>query len=412
MDKVQDFAAHVENIQMDSEFFHFGIVVLSIAILFLAIYVVVVPLLKRWAQKSPSAFNKILVDQHVASRLLQVVPATAFSAAVQNVLDPTTWLFEVSSRVANIWYTLLTFAIACSILDVIEHFNGINERTMKRPLHGIFQAVKVSLFCLAAIFIVSQVTDKSPVIIFSAIGAMTTVLMLIFKDSILGVVSGVQINLSDLLCKGDWIEIERHHADGTVMDITLTSVKVRNWDNTISVIPAYDLITNSFRNWRGMQESGARRIKRSLFIDVKSIRFLTPEEIDSLSKIEILAPYLDAKAKEIAGEAAKTNELGIAPDLINPEVLNDRHLTNIGTFRAYCTAYLRSRKNVVQDMTLMTRLLEPTPQGIPLEIYAFANTVVWEDFEGIQADILDHLIAALPEFGLELYQYGTAVPIR
>ena len=404
MDQVEKFAEHVENLQMDSEFFHFGIVVLAIAVIFLAIYALVIPLLKRWVKKSPSTFNKILVERHVASRLLQVIPATAFSAAVQNVLDPSTWLFEVSSRFANIWYTLITFAIACSILDVIEHFNSLHERTMKRPMHGIFQAIKVSLFCFAAIFIVSQLTDKSPVIIFSALGAMATVLMLIFKDSILGVVSGVQINISDLLRKGDWIEIERHHADGTVMDITLTSVKVRNWDNTISVIPAYDLITNSFRNWRGMQESGVRRIKKALYIDLKTVRFLTPEEIANLSKIEILAPYLDAKAHEIVGEGAKAGLLGVAPGSVNPDVLNTRHLTNIGTFRAYCTAYLRSRKNVAQDLTLMTRQLEPTPQGLPLEIYAFANTTVWEDFEGIQADIFDHIIAALPEFGLELYQ--------
>lgn len=404
MNKMHDIATQVENLQMDDEFFYFGIVVLAITIIFLAIYAIVVPLLKRWAQKSPSAFKRIIVERHVASRLLQIIPATAFSAAVQNVLASSTWLYEVASRIANIWYTLLSFAIACSILDVIEHFNGINERTMKRPLHGIFQAVKVSLFCLAAIFIVSQVTDKSPVIIFSALGAMATVLMLIFKDSILGVVSGVQINLSDLLRKGDWIEIERHHTDGTVMDITLTSVKVRNWDNTISVIPAYDLITNSFRNWRGMQESGVRRIKKALFIDLKTIRFLTPEEIESLSKIEILAPYLNAKAQEIVGEESKAGLLGVATNAVNPDVLNTRHLTNIGTFRAYCTAYLRSRKTVAQGMTLMTRQLEPTPQGLPLEIYAFANTTVWEDFEGIQADIFDHIMAALPEFGLELYQ--------
>ena len=391
---------------IENEYVHIAFLVSAIAVLFLAIYAVIMPMLRRLVKKSPSAFNKLIVERHVVSRLLQIIPATAFSSTFPRILDSDGWIYELCFRVSNIWYTLLAFAIACSILDMIEHFNGINERTMKRPLHGIFQAVKVSLFCLAAIFIVSQLTDKSPVIIFSALGAMATVLMLIFKDSILGVVSGVQINLSDLLCKGDWIEIERHNADGTVMDITLTSVKVRNWDNTISVIPAYDLITNSFRNWRGMQESGVRRIKKALYIDLKTIRFLTPEEIADLSKIDILAPYLNSKVKEIVGEESKAGLLGVASGLGNPDVLNARHLTNIGTFRAYCTAYLRSRKTVAQDMTLMTRLLEPTPQGLPLEIYAFANTTVWENFEGIQADILDHLIAALPEFGLELYQYG------
>ena len=395
---------------IENEYVHLAFLLAAIAFLYLAIYALIVPLLKHWVKKSPSAFNKLLVERHVVSRFLQVIPATAFSTTVQKVLDAEGWLYDLCSRVANIWYTLLSFAIACSILDVVEHFNGVNERTMKRPLHGIFQAVKVAIFCIASIFIVSQVTDKSPVIIFSALGAMATVLMLIFKDSILGVVSGVQINISDLLRKGDWIEIERHHADGTVMDITLTSVKVRNWDNTISVIPAYDLITNSFRNWRGMQDSGTRRIKRSLFIDQKSIRFLTPDEIARLSKIEILAPYLDAKVREIAGAPERADAVGVAPGASNPEVLNSRHLTNIGTFRAYCTAYLRSNRSIAQNMTLMTRQLEPTPQGLPLEIYAFANTTVWEDYEGIQSDIFDHVISALPEFGLELYQYGIVAP--
>jgi len=398
-------------LQMDNEFFRFGIVVLALAVIFLAIYVVIIPMLRRWAKKSPNAFKNILVESHLASRLLQIIPATAFSIAVQNVLNPTTWLYEVSVRFSNIWYTLLSFAIACSILDVIEHFNGINARTMNRPLHGIFQAIKVSIFCLAAIFIVSQLTDKSPVIIFSALGAMATVLMLIFKDSILGVVSGVQINLSDLLRKGDWIEIERHHADGSVMDITLTSVKVRNWDNTISVIPAYDLITNSFRNWRGMQESGVRRIKRSVYIDQRSIRFLTPEEIENFMKIDILAPYLKSKLSEIAGSLDSASSLVGVPSDRDPtaDVLNARHLTNIGTFRAYCTAYLRSHKAIAQDMTLMTRQLEPTPYGLPLEIYAFSNVVEWEKYEGIQSDVFDHILSAMPEFGLEFFQYANAV---
>lgn len=392
---------------IENEYVNLAILLSAIAFLFLAIYAAIVPLLKHWVKKSPSAFNKLLVERHVISRLLQIIPATAFSSTIPRILDAEGWIYDLCSRVANIWYTLLSFAVACSVLDVVEHFNGVNERTMKRPLHGIFQAVKVVLFCLAAIFIISQLTDKSPVIIFSAIGAMTTVLMLIFKDSILGVVSGVQINISDLLRKGDWIEIERHHADGTVMDITLTSVKVRNWDNTISVIPAYDLITNSFRNWRGMQDSGVRRIKRSLFIDQKSIRFLTPEEIERLTKIEILAPYIKSKELEIVGEKpSPASYLGVAPEADSTDVLNSRHLTNIGTFRAYCTAYLRSNKNIAKKMTLMTRQLEPTPQGLPLEIYAFANTVVWEDYEGIQSDIFDHIIAALPKFGLQLYQYG------
>lgn len=238
----------------------------------------------------------------------------------------------------------------------------------------------------------------------STLGAAATILMLIFRDSILGVVSGVQINMSDLLRKGDWIEIERHHADGTVIDITLTSVKIRNWDKTISVIPAYDLITNSFKNWRGMVESGGRRIKRSLIIDQQSIRFLTEDEIAHLSKIEILKPYMNEKKTELAEEfIAKYGENAAPSEL---DMVNSRHLTNIGTFRAYCSAYLRSLNEISQGMTLMTRQLAPTPEGLPLEIYAFTNKTEWVAYEGIQADVFDHLIAVLPEFGLNLFQYA------
>lgn len=271
-------------------------------------------------------------------------------------------------------------------------------------MHGIFQAVKLALFCVGAILVTSQVSGKSPILILSALGAAATVLMLIFRDSILGVVSGVQINMSDLLRKGDWIEIERHHTDGTVIDITLTSVKVRNWDKTISVIPAYDLITNSFKNWRGMQEAGGRRIKRSLFIDVHSVRFLKESEIEKLMDIEILRPYLEEKLQELKNEKCAENDAYCDISTLDAKKLNKRHLTNIGTFRAYCSAYLRTRKTIAQNMTLMTRQLAPTPTGLPLEIYAFANDIRWEAYEGIQSDIFDHLIAAMPEFGLKMYQ--------
>lgn len=394
---------------MPNDYLQFVLLLVAIAVIFAAIYIVAVPLIRHWAYKTPNKLDDLLVDKHLVSRSLQIVPAMTFATAIPQVLNSGHWLYDVCFRASNIWFTLLAFSIGCAVLDVVEHLNGKNERMMNRPLHGIFQALKVAGFCVAAIFVVSQVTDKSPVIILSALGAMATVLMLIFRDSILGVVSGVQINLSDLLRKGDWIEIERHHTDGKVLDITLTSVKVRNWDNTISVIPAYDLITNSFRNWRGMQELGGRRIKRSLYIDQKSIRFLTPDDVCRLSKIDILAPYLSGKVQEIEGCGGSA---GFDCAVSDSTALNCRHLTNIGTFRAYCTAYLKSRDTIAQGMTLMTRQLPPTPQGLPLEIYAFANTVDWVAYESIQADIFDHLIAALPEFGLALYQYGAVAPAQ
>lgn len=364
---------------------------------------VVNPIAKKIAEKTPNKFDDLLVEKNAISRGFQLIPVCVFGAALPSVLSTSHEYFDILSRVYNVWLVLLSFAIGCSLLDVIEALNDNNPKTRSKPLHGIFQAIKLALFCVSAILIVSQVSGKSPVFVLSALGAVATVLMLIFRDSILGVVSGVQINLSDLLRKGDWIEIERHHADGEVIDITLTSVKIRNWDKTISVVPAYDLITNSFRNWRGMQESGGRRIKRSLLIDLHSIRFLTDKEIEQLSKIKILKHYLDEKKRELNSEDNPKN-------FDEMDWVNNRHLTNIGTFRAYCIAYLRANASISQNMTLMTRQLPTTPEGLPLEIYAFANVTQWVAYEGIQADIFDHLIAVLPEFGLSLYQFATYFP--
>ena len=385
------------------DYLHFAILVVSVILAYTLLYFVVHPLAKWIAAKTPNKFDDLLVNKGVITRGLMFVPVMFFVNAFPQLLAEGSFVYEVCDHVGNILFTVVAFLLASAVLDVIESLNERNARMKVRPLRGIFQAVKLVMFCVATILVASQVVNKSPVIILSALGAMATVLILVFRDSILGLVSGIQINISDLLRKGDWIEIERHHADGSVIDITLTSVKIRNWDNTVSVIPAYDLITNSFRNWRGMQESGGRRIKRSLYIDQQSIRFLTEKEIETLMKIDLLRPYLTQKLNEIGSGVAVTEN-----DTVTR--LNGRHLTNIGTFRAFCTAYLRSRKTIAQNMTLMTRQLAPTPTGLPLEIYAFANTIKWEEYEDVQSDIFDFLIAALPEFGLSLYEYANRVP--
>lgn len=393
---------------------------LKFVLLLIAVFVIILlcafgvtPVARRIVKKTPTKLDDLLVETHVVSRTAYLLPLAVFSIGAREILDKSFWLYEYCNRTINVLFIIIAFGIACAVLDVFEHLNGNNPKTQAKPLHGIFQAVKLAFFCVGAILVSSQLSGKSPVLILSTLGAAATILMLLFRDSILGVVSGVQINMSDLLRKGDWIEIERHHTDGSVIDITLTSVKVRNWDNSISVIPAYDLITNSFRNWRGMQESGGRRIKRSLYIDMHSVRFLTENEIENLSKIDILKPYLEQKKQDIANEnkahkiiLEKSTTPAADQECCGCTMLNTRHLTNIGTFRAYCTAYLRSRKKIEQKMTLMTRQLPPTPTGLPLEVYAFANDTKWENYEEIQADIFDHLIAALPEFGLSLFQYA------
>jgi len=248
------------------------------------------------------------------------------------------------------------------------------------------------------VVVVSLLADQSPVVFLSGLGALTAVLMLVFRDTILSLVASLQIMSNDMIRIGDWVSMPQANADGDVIDIALHTVKVQNWDKTITTIPTYKFISESFKNWRGMSESGGRRIKRPLAIDLSSVRFLTSDEIDRFAKSELLHDYMERKLEELARYAEEKKALG--PDIQPLE----RTLTNIGTFRAYVLEYLKSSPKIHKDMTLLVRQLAPTPQGLPIEIYCFTNDTAWAHYEGIQSDIFDHLIAILPEFGLEAFQ--------
>ena len=269
-------------------------------------------------------------------------------------------------------------------------------RSFQMPVKGIVQAIQVVCWLVSLILIISIVVNKEPVYLLGGLTAISAILLLIFKDSILGLVSGFQLSLNDLVRVGDWIVIPGQGADGEVVDILLATVRVKNWDNTIVNVPAYDLVSHSFTNWRAMSESGARRIKRAINIDVHSIRFLTPEEITKLKSISLLKNYLESKEKELATYNEKVEH--------RENIYNTRRLTNIGTFRAYCQEYLRHNKNITQEFTCMVRQLEPTPEGLPLEIYAFSNNTNWVAYEGIQADIFDHLLSIISVFELKVYE--------
>jgi miniconductance mechanosensitive channel len=258
---------------------------------------------------------------------------------------------------------------------------------------------------MAMVFVASTIIGKSPVILFSGLGAMTAVLMLIFKDPIMGLVGGIQLSANRMLSVGDWLEMPKYGANGDVIDVTLTSVKVQNWDKTITTIPTYALISDSFKNWRGMQESGGRRIMRNIRIDATSVRFLSEEQIAWLRKASLLTRYIDTRMEEINRYNAEQ-----AQDLTCP--INGRRLTNLGTFRAYLDQYLRNHPGIHQGMTMMVRQLEPGADGVPIQIYAFANTTAWVEYEGIQSDIFDHVLAVVPQFGLRLHQTPTGHDIR
>ena len=353
--------------------------------------------LVRMVEASSVKWDDALLARGVISRLAHAVPAIVIYLGVPLVPNLPDGAVEVVRNVAAA-YVVLTAAQAlsaflASLQDIYESSDP--ERARSRPIKGSLQVAKIVLFVLSAVLIIAVLVEKSPLLLLSGFGAMTAVLMLVFKDTILSLVASVQIQSNDMVRVGDWIEMPKYGADGDVIDVALHTVKVQNWDKTITTIPTHTLIADSFKNWRGMSESGGRRIKRALPIDQGTVRYLGKEEREDLSRFVLLQPYLEKKASELAEWNAQRQ--GKAP-------VNLRRLTNLGTFRAYAHAYLQAHKGIRDDMTLLVRQLDPGPQGLPIEIYCFTATTAWNDYEDIQSDIFDHLLAILPEFGLRAYQ--------
>ena len=272
-------------------------------------------------------------------------------------------------------------------------------------IKGFLQVIKIVVFLIAVILTGSVLLNRSPAILLGGFGALTAVLMLIFKDAILGFVAGIQLTANKMVSYGDWIEMEKYGADGDVIDIALTTVKVQNWDKTITTIPTYALISESFKNWRGMSESGGRRIARSISIDVHSVRFCTDEMLKRFSKVQLISEYLKKRKKDIANHN-KSNRI----DPTN--AVNCRRLTNLGTFRKYVEAYLKSLPVINQEMTFLVRQLRPTENGVPIQIYVFCSDKVWANYEAIQSDIFDHLLAVVPEFDLAVFQNPTGADFK
>ncbi|WP_375661438.1 mechanosensitive ion channel family protein [Bartonella sp. CR127HXZ] len=329
--------------------------------------------------------------------IADIISAFIISVGVNFIPTLPNAFSTIIGNVANafiIFFVVLTIS-AC--LNVINILYEQRPTARLKPIKGYIQIAKIALFAVATVLMVATLIDRSPLILFSGLGAMAAVLMLIFQDTLLSLVAGIQISSTDMVRVGDWIEIPNLGADGDVIEIALHTVKVQNFDNTITSVPIRKLVTDPFKNWRGMQESGGRRIKRSLFIDQSSIHFLTEEEQKYLSRFNLLEKYFTQKLAEIDQWNAQLDK--------NHDVLaNTRRLTNIGTFRAYVFAYLQQHININPNMTFMARQLPPTENGLPLEIYCFTNTTVWIDYEQIQGDIFDHLYSILPCFGLKVFQ--------
>jgi len=361
--------------------------------------------LYRALKATPIGQDGSLHDSRVIARLANIVPALIISAGITLVPNLPKAVVAVTGNVCSA-FIVLTIALAISgVLTLLNNVYQKRPNAHLKPIKGYVQVVKILLFAIAAILMVASLIDRSPLILLSGLGAMAAVLMLIFQDTLLSLVASVQISSSDIVRVGDWIEMPQLNADGDVIDIALHTVKVQNWDKTITTIPTKRFISDPFKNWRGMQESGGRRIKRSLLLDQTSISFLSPEQIIRLQRFLLLGQYLNSKQSELLSWNSALAEASQEP-------ANTRRVTNIGTFRAYIEHYLRQHPGIHQEMTQLVRQMSPTADGLPLELYCFTNTIAWARYEAIQSDIFDHLLAILPEFGLRVFQHPSGADMR
>ena len=358
---------------------------------------ILVGIVRAFAERSSVTWDDALVEHNVFGRLVQVLPALIIFAGVPFIPGLQDSLVQLIRNVAMGYMVLMLTLGLTSMLSAAQTIYETLPVAKDRPLKGFVQLLQIVVWILGGVMIVAAVLDRSPLLLLSGFGAMTAILLLVFKDTILSLVASVQLTAQDMVRVGDWIEIPQFGADGDVVDVQLHTIKVQNWDKTITTIPTHRLISDSFKNWRGMSESGGRRIKRSIFIDVSTIRKQTQDEVDRFTRFALLKDYIKAKEQELADYNA-----GLAVEV--DEEVNQRRLTNIGTFRAYALNYLKNHPRVRKDMTLIVRQLAPGPEGLPLEIYCFTTTTAWAEYEDIQSDIFDHLLAIVPEFGLRLYQ--------
>lgn len=361
--------------------------------------------LQRLTVKSNSSWYAIIIKKNVFRRAAHLAPAFVFYVLVPAAFPDSPVLTDAVRSAALIYMLIIALLAVDALLDALHAVYETLATAKIIPAKGFVQALKIIIYFIGVILLISVVTTKTPLYILSGLGAVTAVLLLIFKDTILGLVAGIQLTANAMVRTGDWISMPQFEADGDVVDVALTTVKVQNWDKTIAMIPTYALISQSFKNWRGMQESGGRRIKRAIYLDMTSVRFCDDAMMERFGKIQLIREYLEQKKAEI-GEDNQVRGIDTS------SLVNGRRLTNIGTFRAYVDRYLKNHSKIRKDMTFLVRQLDPTDRGIPLEIYVFSSDQEWAKYEAIQADIFDHILAVIPEFDLRVFQNPTGADFR
>jgi miniconductance mechanosensitive channel len=354
----------------------------------------------RRIKKSKIVWDDFLLEAKLLDRLANYAPAFVIYYTVPAALANYPDTVEVIQAVISVVMILLAVLVLDALLNAFYKIYNTFPISRDVNIRGYIQVVKIVVYFIGGILLLSVLLGKSPLVFLGGLGAMAAVLLLIFQDTILGFVASIQLSANNMVKVGDWIEMPSRNADGDIFEITLNTVKVRNWDQTITTIPTYALVKESFYNWRGMSESGGRRIKRSINIDMKSVSFCTDEMIDKFSRIKVLTNYIMDKEEEMR----RYNE---EHDIDESVVVNKRRQTNIGVFRKYIELYLRNHPKIHQNMTFLVRHLQPTPTGIPIEIYVFSREQAWPVYESLQADIFDHILSVVPEFGLRVFQNPT-----
>lgn len=351
----------------------------------------------RIVERTRAEWDQVFIAHRVPHRASLFIPLLVAQIGLPLVPGLPPLFLGLVHRLISACLVLVAAMTADALLSAALALYARTPAAGTRPIKSYVQVAKVVIYIIAVIFIIARLADQSPWYFVSGLGAMMAIITLIFRDTLLSLVAGVQLTNNDLVRVGDWIEMPQFGADGDVIDIALHTVKVQNWDKTVTVIPTHKFLEHSFRNWRGMFEGGGRRIKRAIHINMATIRFLTDAEIERLSRFVLLRSYFAGKREELREYNARFADDPAA-------IVNARRLTNVGTLRAYIIAYLRSHPKIHQDLTFLVRQLAPTPEGLPIEIYVFTNDTRWSYYEAIQADIFDHVLAVVPEFGLRVYQ--------
>ncbi len=384
---------------------NFILLVIACYLIYLIVRSLIRSFVHAFAAKTKSHWDDIMIKRKVFARISLLIPLIIFNLYFKYVLIDYPVLHALIQGLIEIMIVATSLTILLAVLNSLNEIYQSYDISKARPIKGYLQVAKIIVYILAGVYIISIFLGDKGFGWLAGFGAFSAVLMLVFKDPILGFVGGIQLTSNNMVKLGDWISMPKYGADGTVTDITLTTVKVQNWDKTITTIPTYTLVTDYFQNWRGMEESGGRRIKRSINIDMKSVKFCTPEMLEKYHKIHVLNTYLETKNKELVAHNEKF-------DLDNEILVNGRRQTNLGIFRAYLKAYLRNKPEVNLDMTFLVRQLQPTENGIPIEVYVFSRIQEWASYEDIQADIFDHILAVIPEFDLQVFQHPTGADFQ